>query len=76
MGIEVIISDENSVSIDRHETTAKLLRLEYYLNRVQKRTMQLKRSLDKHTNLTKDSETFINRGLKVLGVESWIKYKQ
>ena len=43
MGIEVIISDENGLSIDRHETAAKLMRLEYYLNRVSKRQKQLKK---------------------------------
>ena len=76
MGIEVIISDENGVSIDRKETTAKLLRLEYYLSRVNKRQEQLRQTLKQKRGSGDDNEAVIKQGLRVLGVESGIKENQ
>jgi hypothetical protein len=76
MGIEVIISDENGVSIDRHETAAKLMRLEYYLNRVSKRQKQLKKVFQKQLGYEAERSEAIHKGLKALGVKAGIQERQ
>tara|TARA_A100001011_G_scaffold305129_1_gene319613 strand:- start:962 stop:1192 length:231 start_codon:yes stop_codon:yes gene_type:complete len=76
MGIEVIISDENGVSIDRHETTAKLMRLEYYLNRVSKRQKQLKKVFQKQLGYEAERSEAIQKGLTALGVKAGIQESQ